>query len=268
MWTFIYFKLQNMTPQNQTAAISMLLMLPYCIVGQSYSSSKLSPPQQDIMELLVLFGALYASSDHRDYFYPTSAAVNMIFKPTITHHTPTSVSSVSAPLTIIVETNFQVIAYISSELHVAMLMLLLDIGTIVRMPNMLLGVITRDSANIAFKKGINANQIVNFLQIHVHSKVLNATRKNATSKKPPVVPENVIDQLHIWEAQKNRINAQEAIFMDLTDFVYVDKLESTYQAFKAHVDSLGMCLYSDPTKHILAVTPEGFRQLQSLANIT
>jgi hypothetical protein len=42
----------------------------------------------------------------------------------------------SMSLTIIVETNFQVVAYVNSNLHLAMLSLFVDTRTMIRLPNM------------------------------------------------------------------------------------------------------------------------------------
>lgn len=85
-------------------------------------------------------------------FYPTQAAINMLFKSVKTsdedlekdkneRNNGNMTDTKTAVIRIIVETNLQVIAYVTSDLHLAMLKLFVDLS--VRMPNMAMGKITR-----------------------------------------------------------------------------------------------------------------------------
>jgi hypothetical protein len=98
-------------------------------------------------------------------------------------------SSMSAHFYVIVETNSQVVAYVSSDLHLAMLRLFVDIT--VRMPNMAMGRVTRERAKAAYRIGIRAEQIIDFLASHAHPIVSNRT------DGLPVIPENVSPIKHI-----------------------------------------------------------------------
>jgi transcription initiation factor TFIIH subunit 4 len=59
---------------------------------------------------------------------------------------------------IVVETNFKVYAYTSSNLYMAILNLFCKIEMV--FPNFICGMITRDKVRNAFKSGITAQQIV------------------------------------------------------------------------------------------------------------
>ena len=63
-------------------------------------------------------------------------------------------------LAIIVQTNFQICAYTTSELHVSMLGLFCDETQYRRLPNVCFFKITRDSVKSAFQFGIGAGQVI------------------------------------------------------------------------------------------------------------
>jgi transcription initiation factor TFIIH subunit 4 len=65
-----------------------------------------------------------------------------------------------------VESNFKVYAYTDSKLYQAILRLFMREDY--RFPNLVVGVLTRESLNDAFKKKITAKQIMNFLESHAH----------------------------------------------------------------------------------------------------
>ena len=65
----------------------------------------------------------------------------------------------SSHLAIIVQTNFQLCAYTTSELHVSMLSLFCDETQFRRLPNIVFFKITRDSIKSAFRLGIGSGQV-------------------------------------------------------------------------------------------------------------
>lgn len=65
-----------------------------------------------------------------------------------------------------VESNFKVYAYTDSLLYRAILRLFMREDY--RFPNMLVGMLTRESLKEAFKKKITTQQIMNFLEAHSH----------------------------------------------------------------------------------------------------
>lgn len=72
----------------------------------------------------------------------------------------------------------QVYAYTTSELQVAILRLFVRAEC--RLPNLFVGTLTRESVTQALEFGVQADQIVSFMQQHAHPHVLH---------KVPVVPE-------------------------------------------------------------------------------
>lgn len=102
-----------------------------------------------------------------------------------------------------VETNFKIYAYTNSTLHVAMLSVFVDI--VARLPNLAIGFITRESLRSALIHGISAQQIYDFLFKHAHPKM----RHNN-----PVIPENIADQIYLWERERNRVSFHAGILFD------------------------------------------------------
>lgn len=64
---------------------------------------------------------------------------------------------------------FQIYAYTDSSLQVALLGLFTEL--LYRFPNLVVGVMTRDSVRQAFRGGITADQIISYLEQHAHPNV-------------------------------------------------------------------------------------------------
>lgn len=97
-------------------------------------------------------------------------------------------------LAVIVEKNFKLYAYTTVDLHLALLALFAKIE--VKLPNLIVATLTRRSVLAAMHKGISADQIRAFLRAHAHP---------AVTAQGLDVPENVVDQLFIWQAERHRV---------------------------------------------------------------
>jgi transcription initiation factor TFIIH subunit 4 len=117
---------------------------------------------------------------------------------------------------VVVETNFRVYAYTASALHVYMMQLFSNL--LYRLPNMVLAVITRESATTAMKSGITASQICRFLSQHAHPDMKEkAGRSGIGSSEVSCLPENVVDQLHLWERERRRVQPSRASLFTFKD---------------------------------------------------
>lgn len=135
-------------------------------------------------------------------------------------------------------------AYLTSEIHLAMLQLFVDIY--VRMPNMALGRITKEKVRQAFKMGIKASQIIDFLVLHAHPIV---------AQKSSIIPENITDELALWEAENQRISDTEAVVIDFKEFCDLARRE--FVDLVAGLEQSGVLLWRSEEKLMVAVTPEG-----------
>jgi transcription initiation factor TFIIH subunit 4 len=236
-------------------------------------------------------GIIYRASPQSPRFYPTQIAVNIIIgSGTATHklkslnsltpeysddsssplissssavppanptEAPTSAPSANlSGLELIVETNFQVVAYFTSDLHLAMLSLFVDNRGLVRLPNMALGQVTRDSIKAALKMGIKASQIINFMKIHTHSRV---------AHRQPLIPENVTDQIKLWESERYRLKLQPSMLLNLHEITSGKHLDELYLLLKKYSQEISVLLWCDDQKKCLVVTSEGYYQLDAYA---
>ncbi len=220
MWHFVRNYLQSLQSYEkreelQQEALLFLICLSFCHVGEGYPASCLSKHSRNLMRDLTYFGLLYVRKiGKQSIFYPTRVAVQMVgheedesssalwtlsskaLEAALAHPKPHD----SSHLGIIVQTNFQLCAYTTSELHVSMLGLFCDVETIRRLPNIVFMCITRDSVKSAFNLGIQARQILRFLEKHAHPKL--RTSESA-------IPGNVVDQIWLWDRERHRVQWME-----------------------------------------------------------
>lgn len=155
-----------------------LFALPHTSPGTGYPCSLLSPTELSTMRHFVGFGLILHHAESNT-FYPTSVACSLLSGTVLASSSPDSSplrspsallslrAALSRPsvagsphLAIVAQTNFSVVAYTSSRLHVAMLGLFCDAESMVRMPNMLVCMMSRDSVKHAIEVyGISAKQV-------------------------------------------------------------------------------------------------------------
>ncbi|RHY29520.1 hypothetical protein DYB32_005074, partial [Aphanomyces invadans] len=196
-------------------------------------------------------------------FYTTSLAVNLIFggmlgqtranmtmsqgldhitnyaaDPSKSRLPSASPARADSSLLIVVETNFKVYAYTQSSLHIAMLSVFVDI--VARLPNLAVGFLTRESIRSALSNGISAEQIYDFLMQHAHPKMLGNS---------PVIPENIADQLYLWQRERNRIKFEPGELVDVAN--------EDFDAVVKHAEDMGVLLWHDAMHLRLVVTKAG-----------
>ena len=159
-------------------------------------------------------------------------------------------NSLSSGLEIIVETNMQVTAYLTSELHLALLNLFVDFSVL--LPNVVIGTLTRDKAKQAFRMGVRVKQIVDFLCVHAHA---------LTRDQKPIVPANVVDQLVLWESERFRVNNTDSILMKFDNMWGFDS--SAFSQVEAYANRIGMNLCSNAKKMSLVVPYDGYEQIRA-----
>jgi transcription initiation factor TFIIH subunit 4 len=101
-----------------------------------------------------------------------------------------------------------VVAYTQSTLHYKMLQVFVNVRC--RLPNVVIGFITRESVRRAMAKGITAESMLSFLRQHAHP----AVRKNSDR----LIPENVDTQVALWFREKHRIKYEEAVMIDMSGY--------------------------------------------------
>ena len=96
--------------------------------------------------------------------------------------------------------------------------------------------------------GIKARQIIDFLVSHSHSLVRG---------KRQVIPDNVIDQLNIWEREKKRIKSKEVVMMSLEALSERPNFDAVFAAVIdcANEQLPNGCIWYNKSAKLIAVNP-------------
>ncbi|KAK9827695.1 hypothetical protein WJX81_001241 [Elliptochloris bilobata] len=206
--------------------LNFLLQLGFREVGAPFAASALRPSERGIAADLAQLGLLL----------PFRATGGMWLAPTRLAQALASggggeaVGEVSEGF-IVVETNYRVYAYTSSALQAAILRLFVRCECV--LPNLFVGVLTRESVTGALGCGLSADQIVDFLRKHAHPHI---------AQRVPVVPETVADQIRLWQADTRRVRQSRAYLYEAFDS------PAAFAAAAAHARAAGTWLWQDDAK--------------------
>ena len=263
VWHFVVQYLKSLEGHRKhkellQEAMLFLISLSYGKVGDAYAASSLSKRGRVLMKDLSLFGLLYVQhlGDKLSLFYPTRIALQLVQESSSTSSTSSNTlwslstktleSALAHPtphdsshLAIIAQTNFQICAYTTSELHVSMLGLFCDVQTIRRLPNVVFMIITRDSVKSAFGLGIQAEQILRFLEKHAHPKL-----RSSSGGSP--IPQNVEDQIWLWDREQSRVVWSEV-------WMHQCQMRGEFAAIQEFAEKIGGHAWSSEAKRQILV---------------
>ncbi|KAI3736528.1 hypothetical protein L2E82_26355 [Cichorium intybus] len=240
LWYIIREYISNSEDRGVDSAdlISFLLELSFHVTGEAYNMNTLDEIQRITVKDLADLGLIKLQQGRKDsWFIPTKLATNLSI----------SLSDASSRKQgyVVVETNFRLYAYSTSKLHCEILRLFARVEY--QLPNLIVGSITKENLYKAFSNGITADQIIAFLQQNAHPRV---------AEKVPSVPENVTDQIRLWESDLNRVEMTPAHFFD--DFPSRDVFEAACD-FAREYSSL---LWEDSKKMRLVVKTEVYAHMK------
>ncbi|XP_051219942.1 general transcription and DNA repair factor IIH subunit TFB2 [Lolium perenne] len=223
---------------DPTELISFLLELSFHTLGDAYSLNTLTDVQRIAIRDLAELGLVKLQQGRKDsWFIPTKLATNL--------SSSLSDSSASKEGIVVVETNFRLYAYSASRLHCEILRLFSRVEY--QLPNLIVGAITKESLYGAFDNGITAEQIIAFLQQNAHPRVID---------KIPIVPENVTDQIRLWENDRNRV--EMVLSHAYEDFPSKDMFEQCCDYARDN----GFLLWEDAKKMRLIVRGEFHEEMR------
>jgi len=202
---------------DKASALRMLFNLSTAVLGASYTSGSDPSLMADLGDL----GLVYKSKLKSKRFYITMHMQGLL--------TDSNTPVLSEDQFLVVETSFRVYAYTHSDVHVTLLSQFLDLET--RLPDLVISLLTRDSMQRAFDKGIGASEVVAFLQKHA---------------RYPVAP-NVKAQVALWEEERKRVTQEPAVMLE--DFIDM----AVYRSTLKYVTDLGACLWEDEVRRVIVV---------------
>lgn len=241
VWYFLLQYLDTTTARglDLVECLGFLFQLSFSTLAQDYSTDGMSENLLTFLQHLREFGLVYQRKRKAGRFYPTRLALDIASGPTKSSLNALSLSSSNSGY-IIVETNYRVYAYTNSNLQVALLALFSEL--MYRFPNLVVGVITRESVRQALKSGITADQIISFLRQHAHPECC---------KEMPVLPPTIADQIKLWELERDRFNFNEGVlynqFLSQADF----------DVLKNYAHELGVLIWHNTPKRTMVVTKNG-----------
>lgn len=98
--------------------------------------------------------------------------------------------------------------------------------------------------------------LTGFLATHAHP---------VTAKNDSIIPENVTDQLKLWQAEKKRFSCQAAVIIDLHDVAEGGALVSLYDHLVKYARDLRVLVWASESLKEIGITPEGFKHVQKYA---
>ncbi|KAH7858822.1 hypothetical protein Vadar_028416 [Vaccinium darrowii] len=240
LWYIIREYITNSEERGVDTAdlISFLLELSFHVTGEAYNMNTLTDIQRNVIKDLADLGLVKLQQGRKEsWFIPTKLATNLSI----------SLSDLSSRKQgfVVVETNFRVYAYSSSKLHCEILRLFSRVEY--QLPNLIVAAITKESLYNAFENGIMAEQIISFLQQNAHPRV---------AERIPSVPENVTDQIRLWESDTNRVEMTPAHLFD--EFPSRDVFEAACDFAREY----GGVLWEDSKKMRLVVKAEILGQMR------
>ena len=238
VWFFILQYLDTVSARGMSLVecLSFLFQLSFSQLGKDYSTEGMSQGLIMFLQHLREFGLVYQRKRNSGRFYPTRLALNIA-----SGDSKSLVEDGSSEGYIVVETNYRVYAYTDSSLQIALLGLFTEI--MYRFPNLCVAVVTRESCRQAFRGGITANQIIRFLNMHVHG-------QSKVSAGPPIPP-TISDQVKLWEKERDRFVFTEGVLYN--QFLS----QSDYDTVKTYAESLGVVVWCKDDKRTLVVTKDG-----------
>ncbi|KAF9979764.1 RNA polymerase II transcription factor B 52 kDa subunit [Mortierella antarctica] len=255
VWAFLlqYLSMAESLNMDLVEVLTFFFQLGSLELGNDYSSETLTPTQTQMLEDLKAYGIVYQRKRGSRRFYPTRLATTLTSgTPVLLGSHPSASRNATGSVRkseeeeeddhgfIVMETNYRIYAYTDSPLQIAVLNLFVHLRD--RFPNMVTGVVTRDSIRRALSKGITAEQIITYLNAHAHAQM---------RKHSPILPLTVVDQIRLWEIEKNRLRPQASWLY--SQFSRPQDFDSTLQ----YASELGVVLWSNAKRRLIAITAEG-----------
>jgi transcription initiation factor TFIIH subunit 4 len=107
---------------------------------------------------------------------------------------------------------------------------------------MVTGSLTRDKIRESMEKGITADQMIQYLETHAHP---------VMKKEHPILPITVVDQLRLWEMERNRLKVMDGYL-----YQQFNRLEEYLEVYQ-YAKDVGCLLWSNEKKRMLIVTSAG-----------
>lgn len=236
IWLFVLklLELIDSKSSNLAECLTFLLQLNFSTHGRDYSTAGLSETVANFLQILREIGLIYQRSRKDGRFYPTRLVIDLASG---LRDVKTDVHRKGF---IIVESNYRLYAYTDSRLQLALIALFCEINY--RFPNIVIGLITRDSIRQALKSGMSAQQIINYLLMHAHPTVRDTANP---------IPPTVIDQIHLWEREREKFLFTEGRLYSQFNS------QSDFDLLRKYAEDHGFLVFDNPAARVMVVHEDG-----------
>lgn len=209
---------RRVSPAAHDAALSLALRLPLLPAATDYPSDDLSELQRRALtDFAELLGIAFQRKPNSRRFYATPHAASLLAAFDSAAAAAASASPSPGPAGasaargleggwLIIETNFRLYAHSSSELRARVLRSFALLSY--QLPGLIVGSLTRTSIQHAVDSGVDAAAIVAYLERNAHPLMAAQT---------PVLPETVVNQIHLWAKERSRMAADRCKLYDAFD---------------------------------------------------
>ncbi|CAJ0935902.1 unnamed protein product, partial [Mesorhabditis belari] len=256
MWTYVieYLKLEKARERKVVAVLDLLIRIILCADSRGDSEMGYRPfhfeetwseRQNELILHLRELGLLYIRKRKDGHFFLTPLLSNLTIP---SDDTDTSMKRREGCL--VLETNFRLYAYTSSNLQLSIISIFAEI--LYRFPNMSAAILTRESVRKALQVGITAKQIIIFLRMNSHA--------NVVTKNGPLhcVPITVAEQIQLWEEERRRLKFQDAVLYSGFDSA------REYEGVKQYAEENEILLHSNEAHNqmVAVVSEEGHEKVK------
>ena len=251
IWVLLTQYVRDSQSADATSAISFLLRLSFQRPGRAYAmTGVLSDTEQDVVRDLTHLGLLYTFEANKKWYYVPTLLSSGLSSGGFAGDGDgeRAGGAASAEGHIIVETNYRVYAYTSSAVEMEILRLFTRADY--RLPNLYVGMLTRESVQNALRAGVDAEQIVGYIRAHAHKQV---------RRKKPSVPHTVCDQIRLWSRDMDRVHADACVLY--CDFPQVGGF---YDAVAGEAAKRGALLWRDDIGRKLTVRADAHDGMKSV----
>lgn len=240
VWQVMIAYMSTLKERNmdRDEVLQFLFRLPFVQLGRECPVSSLTPSQRVLLSDFGHFGLIYRKRVSARRYFVTRLALSMASEDS-------TADGKGSQGFLVLETTFKVYAYDPTEFQIKLLELFVDIET--RLPNLLIGTITKESVRHALKNSITSNEIISYLETCAHPQL---------RTRVPMLPRNVIEQIRLWEAERQRLKT-EAVVM-LQRFENLEEFKTVYNVAKK-VDGVR---WFHEGKKMMAVTPSALEHIR------
>ena len=282
VWDVVLAYVGNVSTANgeREEVLTFMFHLAFMRVGKEYSKGRLTGAQRRMVEELSGFGLILMKAST---FIPTHLVINLSSSSatSIASNPAAPAASVfSSPLSsaslsgnqsssstapsgyLIVETTFKVYAYTTSAFQVSLLGLFLRFDY--QLPDMLVATLTKDSCRRAYINNISARELIGYMEQYAHPCMRAGVGGPGGVS---LLPENVVDAMRLWEAERSRMEVSEDEVCLLSEF----ESEAEYVSILEELRKHDCVVYYNDSKKSIVCTEQGvdvvkaYRQAQAQA---